>query len=90
MLDRIPWATVTDVGAGSLVVIVLLILTGKFVLTVQYDQMVQAKVHWRTACEREQAANRLHARAADAQSVGFDTVVKVMSAVQATQGGGAE
>lgn len=92
-MPEIPWALVSDVGAGGLVVlIVILILTGKLVPKAQYDQQAEATKHWRAACEREQEANRLHARAADAQSVGMDTIVKVMSVVQAqaTQGGGDE
>lgn len=93
MPDEIPWAAVTDIGAGGLVVlVVLLILAGKLVPRSVLESERQAKEHWRAACEREQEANRLHARAADAQSVGFDTVVKVMTAVQSqtTQGGGDE
>lgn len=89
MLD-IPWLALGDFGpAGLLAVVVLLIITGKLVPKSVLDAETKAKDHWRQACEREQEANRLHARAADAQSVGMDTVVKVMAAVQtqATQGG---
>lgn len=90
LLEGIPWPVIGDFGpTGLLAIVVLLIITGKLVPKSVLDAETKAKEHWRAACEREQEANRLHARAADAQSVGMDTVVKVMAAVQthATQGG---
>lgn len=90
MLDGIPWPAVSDLGAGGLLaLVIILVITGRLVPKSVLDAETKAKEHWRAACEREQEANRLHARAADAQSVGMDTVVKVMAAVQtqATQGG---
>lgn len=83
MLDGIPWPIVSDVGAGGLVVlVVLLILSGRLIPKSHYDELVRARDYWRDAFQAEQEANRLHAQAADAQQMVAETVVKVMSAVQ--------
>lgn len=83
MLEAIPWAAIGDGGLAALALIaVMMVLTGRLIPKTQYDQLVEAKDHWRTAFEQEQEANRLHARASDVRGAVDETVVKLVTALQ--------
>lgn len=83
VLEAIPWAVIGDGGLAALALVaVLMVLTGRLVPKTQYDQVIEAKDHWRTAFEQEQEANRLHARASDVRGAVDETVVKLVTALQ--------
>ena len=83
MLEAIPWTVIGDGGLAALALVaVIMVLTGRLIPKTQYDQMVEAKDHWRTAFEQEQEANRLHARASDVRGAVDETVVKLVTALQ--------
>lgn len=83
MLDAIPWTAIGDGGLAALALLaVFMVFTGRLVPKSQYDQLVEAKDHWRTAFEQEQEANRLHARASDVRGAVDETVVKLVTALQ--------
>ena len=85
MLDWVPWTAIGDGGLAAIALVaVIMVLTGRLVPKAQYDQVVEAKNHWRTAFEQEQEANRLHARSADVRGAVDETVLKLVAALQET------
>lgn len=87
MLETIPWGPLLTGGGFTAIALgsVWMVLTGKLVTAKQHDDMVRAKEHWRAACEREQEANRLHARSSDVRQTVDETVLKLVSAIQEQQ-----
>lgn len=83
MIESIPWTALVDVGAsGLVVVVVLMIFTGRLVPVVFYRTLAEQKEHWRKAAETLRETNAIQAKTIEKQTVVGDTVVRVMSAVQ--------
>lgn len=83
MLDVIPWSVLGDIGAQTIVVIVVfMILRGDLVPVRFYRTIVEQKEHWRSTANLLQETNQVQAKTIEKQAAVGDTVVRVMSAVQ--------
>lgn len=83
MIENIPWAAIGGLTPhGLLMLVVVLILTGKLVPKSTYDVMRDQKTYWRKAAEDLRDTNYVQARTIEKQEVTGDTVRRVMDAVQ--------
>jgi len=84
VLESIPWAAIGGLTPhGLLMLVVVLILTGKLVPKSTYDVMRDQKTYWRKAAEELRETNHIQTRTIEKQEITGETVRRVMEAVQA-------